>query len=108
MRTNSRIEWWWRLGLGWPGLSPASSLAVAGARVSSGSTLRWPGRLVRGTYVLYVATAHESENREGETVRWLTAVAAGVEAGSGKAGRQQFDDGDPRRPTMKKRSGTAF
>ena len=55
MRTNSRIEWWWRLGLGWPGLSPASSLAVAGAQVSSGSTLRWPGRLVRGTYVLYVA-----------------------------------------------------
>ena len=51
----ARVEWWWRLGLGWPELSPASTLAVAGARVSSGSTLRWPGRLVRGTYVLYMA-----------------------------------------------------
>ena len=54
-RALVRVEWWQRLGLGWPESSPALSLAVAGARVSSGSTLRWPGRLVRGTYVLYVA-----------------------------------------------------
>ena len=50
-----RNQWCRRLGLGWLELSPASTLAVAGARVSLGSTLRWPGRLVRGTYVLYVA-----------------------------------------------------
>jgi len=52
---DSRVEWCRRWVRGWPELSPASTLAVAGARVSSGSTLRWPGRLVRGTYVLYVA-----------------------------------------------------
>ena len=52
---DSRVEWCRRWVRGWPELSPASTLAVAEARVSSGSTLRWPGRLVRGTYVLYVA-----------------------------------------------------
>ena len=35
MQTNSRIEWWWQLGLGRPELSPASTLAVAGSRGSS-------------------------------------------------------------------------
>ena len=54
-RALVRVEWWQRLGLGWPESSPASILAVAGARVSSGSTLRWPGWPVRGTYVLYAA-----------------------------------------------------
>ena len=52
MLVDSRVEWCRRWVRGWPELSPASTLAVAGARVSSGSTLRWPGRLVQGTYVL--------------------------------------------------------
>ena len=50
-----RIQGSTREGLGWPESSPASTLAVAGARVSSGSMLRWVGWLVRGTYVLYTA-----------------------------------------------------
>ena len=37
---NSCIEWWWRLGLGRSELSPASTLAVAGARVVAGLALR--------------------------------------------------------------------
>ena len=51
---NSHIEWSWQLGLGRPELSPASTLAVAGARVSSGSTLRWPWRCAIITYGIYV------------------------------------------------------
>ena len=51
---DSRIEWWWRLGLGRLELLLASTLAVAGARVSSGSTLRWPWRCVIITYGVYV------------------------------------------------------
>ena len=38
----------------------------------------------------------------------LAEVAAVASSSSGKAGRRRVDDGDPRRPTMKKRSGTAF
>ena len=50
MRTHVRIEWWGRLGLGWPELSPAMTSAVAGARVSSGLRLRRTSRPVRGIY----------------------------------------------------------
>ena len=80
-----------------------------------GRTARWPETRRRRSQAAartgeqgVAATAHESENGEGEKVRWLTAVAADVEVGSGKAGRRRVDDGDPRRPAMKKRPVTVF
>ena len=51
---NSRIEWWWRLGLGRPELSPVSTLAVAGARVLTVLVLRGTAGRTAGCYGLLV------------------------------------------------------
>ena len=53
-------------------------------------------------------TARERGEEERETVAELTAVAAGVEAGSGTHWRRRGGDGDPRRPAMKKTTVSAM
>ena len=51
----SRVVWGWKWSSGRPGMTPATTLAVAGARVSSGSLLQWPrqgGASIYGSYAL--------------------------------------------------------
>ena len=47
MQMHVRIGWWWQLGLGWPELSPAMTLAVAGVRTRSAPMLGGTARRVR-------------------------------------------------------------
>ena len=47
---DSRVEWCRRWVRGWPELSPASTLAVAGVRVRSNSRLRDTARPVEWCY----------------------------------------------------------
>ena len=54
------------------------------------------------------ATACNRENKEGEKEQQLTAVAAGVQAGSGKAGAERGSEADLRRPRRGKASGAAL
>ena len=46
MRGGSRVEWWQWVELGWPETSLVSTLAAAGARVSSEPRLRGTARRV--------------------------------------------------------------
>ena len=84
-RVEWRIQRWrWRR-LGWPELSPATTLAVVGARVSSGSRLGRTIRRVRGIYGPYEMRRGQWTGRRGHCVAGSTSAVSSGGSASGCA-----------------------
>ena len=102
---HGRRSWWC---LRAPGAALSTAVSLASSHCGS-SHVGDEARRRRASAAV-VSGARGRNRRRGER-GWgegLTAVAAVASSSSGKAGRRRVDDGDPRRPTMKKRSGMVF
>ena len=79
----SRVVWGWKSSVRRPGMTPATTLAIAGARVSSGSLLQWPSWGGASTYGSYAMRGVQWAQARDHMV---TGAPPATSAGSGVCG----------------------